>query len=62
MIVSREEEKQQEERRVGSHVYANLCILDRTTPTWLRKCSDASKSYRLARRGSRTLDPYEMHR
>lgn len=30
-------------RRAGFRVYANLCILDRTTPTWLRP--DASVNY-----------------
>lgn len=49
-------EEEEEEKGVGSHVYANLCILVRTTPTWLRERPDASENYRLARRGSRTLD------
>lgn len=44
-----EEEDEEEDEGVGSHVYANLCILGRTTPTLLRERPDASESYRLAR-------------
>jgi len=35
--------EEEQEGGIGSRVYANLCMLDRTTPTWHRR--DASMNY-----------------